>query len=291
MPTAPNDPPSDRLERAALASTSHCNEPTVTRLLATTVIAFAVLLAIYRTLELLRPPAKRLAILRAGFWTDAAYWLATPFLTRTLTRACVIAVIVPVALIVHGRVDGEVIKHGFGPMSRLPLWLQAVAIVGLSDFISYWMHRLFHRPGLWRFHAVHHSTVALDWLAAVRVHPVNDAAMRVAGTLPVVALGFAPIAVAGVVPVITFIAILLHANVDWDWGPFRRVVASPCFHRWHHSSEAEGRDRNFAGILPLWDILFGTYYMPKGRVPTAFGTDTPVPPGLVGQLLFPFRHR
>lgn len=263
----------------------------MTRQLATTVIAFVVLLAIFRTLELLRPRAKRLPMLRTGFWTDAAYWLMTPFLTRTLTRVCVIAVIVPVALIAYGRVDGELIKHGFGPMSRLPPLLQAVLIVGLSDFISYWMHRLFHRSALWRFHAVHHSAVALDWLAAVRVHPVNDALMRVAGTLPVVALGFAPIAVAGVVPVITFMAILLHANVDWDWGPLRRVVASPCFHRWHHTSEAEGRDRNFAGILPLWDILFGTYYMPKGRVPTGFGTETPVPPGLVGQLLFPFRHR
>jgi sterol desaturase/sphingolipid hydroxylase (fatty acid hydroxylase superfamily) len=41
------------------------------------------------------------------------------------------------------------------------------------------------------------------------------------------------------------------------------VIASPRpRHRWHHTGEAEARDKNFAGQLPLWDILFGTYYMP-----------------------------
>jgi Fatty acid hydroxylase superfamily len=67
---------------------------------------------------------------------------------------------------------------------------------------------------------------------------------------------------AGVAPPITLFAILFHANVDWDWGPPRSVIAAPRFHRWHHTGEAEARDKNFAGLLPLWDILFGTYYMP-----------------------------
>jgi sterol desaturase/sphingolipid hydroxylase (fatty acid hydroxylase superfamily) len=39
----------------------------------------------------------------------------------------------------------------------------------------------------------------------------------------------------------------------------RSVIASPRFHRWHHTGEAEARDKNFAGLLPLCDILFGTY--------------------------------
>ncbi len=106
----------------------------------------------------------------------------------------------------------------------------------------------------------------------MRRHPVNDALMRVAGTLPVLALGFAPIAVAGIVPVLTFMAILVHANLDWDWGPLRGIVVSPRFHRWHHTTEEGARDKNFAGLLPFWDVLFGTYYMPRDRRPTVFGT-------------------
>ena len=97
-------------------------------------------------------------------------------------------------------------------------------------------------------------------------------------------------AVAGIAPVLTLMAILVHANLDWDWGPLRAVVASPRFHRWHHTDEANARDKNFAGLLPLWDILFGTYYMPKDRVPEQFGTASAVPAGLVGQMLYPFRH-
>jgi sterol desaturase/sphingolipid hydroxylase (fatty acid hydroxylase superfamily) len=258
-----------------------------------TLVGFAtasvILMALFRALERLRPAERRLPMMRAGFWTDAAYWLFTPLATKVVTRVTVIAIIIPVALMAYGKLDRDLIEHGFGPASRLPLWAQAMLIVVLSDFTSYWMHRSFHGRRLWAFHAVHHSSVALDWLSAVRVHPVNDAVMRVAGVLPVVALGFAPVAAAGVAPFLTFMAILIHANLDWDWGPLRGVFASPRFHRWHHTSEEDGRDKNFAGIFPVWDIVFGTYYMPRDRMPDRFGTETPVPPGLWAQLVFPFK--
>ena len=251
---------------------------------------FVVLLLAFRALQLLRPRDKRMPLLRRGFWTDLAYWAFTPLVTKAVTRAVVIIAIVPVALLAYGKVDKDLLLHGFGPGARLPLWLQAVLILVLGDFIGYWMHRWFHGERLWRFHAVHHSSVDLDWLSAVRLHPVNDALMRVAGAVPLLALGLAPVALAGVAPVLTLMAILVHANLDWDWGPLRAVVASPRFHRWHHTDEASARDKNFAGLLPLWDILFGTYYMPKDRLPQQFGTESPVPPGLLGQLLFPFRR-
>jgi sterol desaturase/sphingolipid hydroxylase (fatty acid hydroxylase superfamily) len=252
-------------------------------------IAFVVLLVAFRLLQLLRPRERRLPLLRRGFWTDLAYWGFTPLVTRAITRVSVVVAVVPLALLIYGKVDKDLLLHGFGPASRLPLWLQAVAILVLGDFIGYWMHRAFHGRRLWRFHAVHHSSVDLDWLSAVRLHPVNDALMRIAGTLPILALGFAPVALVGIAPVLTLMAILVHANLDWDWGPLRWVLASPRFHRWHHTDEENARDKNFAGFLPLWDILFGTYYMPRGRVPQQFGTSSPVPAGLVGQMLYPFR--
>jgi sterol desaturase/sphingolipid hydroxylase (fatty acid hydroxylase superfamily) len=252
-------------------------------------IAFAILFVVFRALELFRPRERRLPIFRRGFLTDGAYWLFTPFITKAVTRVCVAGVVIPFALIVYGKMDKELLMHGFGPLSRLPLWAQAIGILVIGDFVGYWMHRAFHGRRLWRFHAIHHSSVDVDWLSAVRLHPVNDAVMKVAATLPVLALGFAPVAVAGIVPVLTLMAILVHANVDWDWGPLRAVIASPRFHRWHHTGETAARDKNFAGLLPVWDILFGTYYMPKDERPTSFGTATPVPAGLVGQILFPFR--
>jgi len=73
-------------------------------------------------------------------------------------------------------------------------------------------------------------------------------------------------------------------------GMARSVVnhrsLNPC--RW--SFAEEGRDKNFAGLLPLWDIWFGTYYMP-GKRPKEFGVPDPVPADLIGQIIWPFRRR
>jgi sterol desaturase/sphingolipid hydroxylase (fatty acid hydroxylase superfamily) len=253
-------------------------------------VSFFVLLILFRCIEFLIPRERRQLVFRPGFWTDAAYWLFTPFVTKTLTNLIVIVGAIPVVLFMYGRIDKNLIGQGFGPASRLALWQQAVLILVIGDFLGYWSHRLFHGRWLWRFHAVHHSSDTLDWLSSVRLHPVNDALMRLASAVPVLALGFSPGALAGATPALTLMAILVHANVNWDWRPLRTWIASPLFHRWHHTSETEGRDKNFAGLLPLWDILFGTYYMPNDRIPLRFGTNTPVPKGLVGQLFFPFRR-
>jgi sterol desaturase/sphingolipid hydroxylase (fatty acid hydroxylase superfamily) len=252
------------------------------------VVSFLVLLVVFRVLELFRPKDKRLPIWRRGFWTDLVYWAFTPLVTRAVAGAGVAAVATPVAYAIYGVIDHDIVMHGHGPLSRLPLWAQMLGILLLGDLIGYWMHRCFHQSRLWKFHAVHHSSVDLDWLSAVRLHPVNDAVMRIAGTIPILLLGFAPIAVVGVVPILTLMAIMVHANLDWDWGPLRGVITSPRFHRWHHTDETEARDKNFAGLFPAWDMLFGTYFMPKDRRPVTFGTATPVPAGLLGQLAYPF---
>ena len=97
---------------------------------------------------------------------------------------------------------------------------------------------------------------------------------------------------AAFVPFLTFYALLLHANVTWSYGPLRFVIASPVFHRWHHTTEEEGLDKNFAGLFPFIDLAFGTFYMPPGRQPSRFGVlRDDVPPRLMGQLLYPFRNR
>jgi sterol desaturase/sphingolipid hydroxylase (fatty acid hydroxylase superfamily) len=69
------------------------------------------------------------------------------------------------------------------------------------------------------------------------------------------------------------------------------VIASPVFHRWHHTAEDEGLDKNFAGLFPAFDALFGTLYLPAGRQPRDFGVrGEAVPETLLGQLAYPFRR-
>ena len=97
---------------------------------------------------------------------------------------------------------------------------------------------------------------------------------------------------AAFVPFLTLYALRLQANVSWTYGPLRFVLASPAFHRWHHTSEEEGLDKTFSGLFPFIDLAFGTFYMPAGRQPQRFGVlHGDVPDGLLVQLVYPFRRR
>lgn len=236
---------------------------------------------------------------RPGFWTDAAYWLFTPLVTRVVTRVTLIVALVVAALLLGAprSADGlrEFIESSPTWASSLPLPLQVVLVFVLADFFGYWQHRLFHRGWFWKLHAVHHSSRALTWISAVREHPLNDALAKVMSVVPLFIIGFRPGVVAAYVPLLTLYALLLHANVSWSYGPLRYVLASPAFHRWHHTAEDEGLDRNFAGLFPIWDLLFGTFHMPRTatgelRQATRFGVNEPMPESILGQLAYPFRR-
>jgi sterol desaturase/sphingolipid hydroxylase (fatty acid hydroxylase superfamily) len=83
----------------------------------------------------------------------------------------------------------------------------------------------------------------------------------------------------------------VHANLDWDYGPLRYLLASPVFHRWHHTHADQGGNANFAPTFPLLDLLFGTYYEPRGVRPTVFGTprDRISDANILAQVAYPFR--
>ena len=180
------------------------------------------------------------------------------------------------------------ISAGYGLAARLPLSVQALAILVAMDFIQYWLHRLFHGRTLWPFHAIHHSVEDLDWTATYRIHPVNFLVYS-AGALAVVRLaGFSPAAFLVIGPFNLVAGALAHANLDWTFGPFRYVIASPVYHRWHHVKDPAVHDRNFAPTFPVWDLMFGTFYMPRGVLPSDYGVEG-VPHHFLAQLVYPFR--
>jgi sterol desaturase/sphingolipid hydroxylase (fatty acid hydroxylase superfamily) len=109
--------------------------------------------------------------------------------------------------------------------------------------------------------------------------------------LPCFALGYSEWSIAAFAFLYHWHSLLLHANLDFGFGPLSRIFASPTFHRWHHCREREAWDRNFAGQLAFWDFLFGTAYLPADRKASAFGIGEVVPNGYVAQLAAPFRRR
>ena len=230
-------------------------------------------------------------LLRRGFKTDLWYWFATPLVTKSVSQAGLALILVLIYRSDVASLKGMLESRDTW-LARQPLGLQALEMLVIGDLIGYWTHRWFHGRRLWKFHAIHHCSKDLDWLSSVRLHPLNDWLSRWIQASTLVVLGFSPAAIAAYVPFLTFYAILLHANVSWGFGPLRCIVASPKFHRWHHTSEDEGLDKNFAGLFPLIDVAFATYYMPEDRLPTKFGLEhEEIPEGFWSQLAYPLRRK
>jgi sterol desaturase/sphingolipid hydroxylase (fatty acid hydroxylase superfamily) len=266
------------------------------RALAGFLIGSSLLAAVFSILERLSPSIRGQRWWRRGTGTDLIYLAMQPLVFKPLVRGITGVALALLAIWAGARPERDAIVEWLtqrdAPLGRLPIGIQAVLALLVADFVGYWNHRLFHGKALWRFHAVHHSSEELDWLASVRAHPVNEIITGAAHALVLVALGFRVDVLAGVVPFLTLYAILLHANVSWSFGPLRYVLASPTFHRWHHTAQEEGLDKNFAGLLPLWDLMFGTFYMPEGRAPVRFGLfGERLPEGFWRQLAWPFQRR
>jgi len=175
-------------------------------------------------------------------------------------------------------------------VSRLPFPAQVLGVLLIADLTQYWVHRAFHSvPFLWRFHAVHHSAEEMDWLAGSRIHLVDAVVTRGATYVPIYVMGFSEAALFTYVAVVVVQATFIHANVRWELRPLRWLLATPCFHHWHHTAELDAQDKNFAVHMPVWDWLFGTYHMP-GHWPDEYGLhDGDVPSGWTRQFTYPFR--
>lgn len=253
-------------------------------------VLFFVLTVAFGILERLWPSIPKQAKWRKGVWLDTIYWFVTPVFSQILSMVCIGIVMLPLYIALGRSLAWDDILTGYGPIAQFPLWQQGAIAVIIGDFVGYWTHRLHHSRMLWDYHAIHHSSETMDWLSAVRLHPINDVVTHVGQAAPLLLLGFSPLAVEAYVPILSIHVAMIHANLSWNFGPFRYWLSSPAFHRWHHTMDKDGQGRNFAGMFPIYDILFGTYYLPK-RQPGNFGIEgETMTEDFLGQILYPFRN-
>lgn len=172
--------------------------------------------------------------------------------------------------------------------STAPLWTSLILAVVVGDLTGYWRHRLEHHRFIWPSHAVHHSDQTMTWLTLFRFHPVNRATTYLIDGAVLALLGFPAEAVLANALVRQYYGMVIHARLDWDYGPLRRVFVSPVMHRWHHAADQRAFNANYATVFSLWDQAFGTYFAPGGP-PERTGVDHPIAPGLTGQLAHPLR--
>jgi len=162
------------------------------------------------------------------------------------------------------------------------LWL-------VSDFATYWIHRLHHRiPLIWPLHAVHHSAEVLTPLTAFRQHPLELFNITVFATILIgAAQGLligaldpgalvAEVAGANAFAVAARLALanFHHSHIWISFGPvFERVFISPAQHQIHHSVDPAHYNKNFGQTLALWDWMFGTLYVIRGHEDLRFGLE------------------
>lgn len=244
--------------------------------------AILIIAMIFIPLERLLPLDADQKVLRKHWLNDAIYLFFNGILIKLGVLVLVGLLMIAIRFVVPEGLTGVV--------QAQPIWLQAVEVILVADTGFYLAHRVFHAvPFLWKFHAIHHSIEEMDWLAAHRVHPVDQIVTMTASLLPVYALGFSGTAIAVYALVYQGQSLLIHSNTRIRFGPLKWVLASPQFHHWHHANERQAYDKNFAGQLPFIDALAGTLYMPE-RMPRVYGTDEPVPPLYHQQLAYPLKQ-
>jgi len=240
-------------------------------------IAFLILVPLERLLPL-HPDQK---IFRRAFALDLIYALINGIIIKAM-----LVLLMAVTMVSLGQLIPSALSEA---VAAQPLWLQVSEIILIADVGFYFAHRAFHAvPLLWRFHAVHHSIEDLDWLAAHRVHFLDQSMTKAASLLPVALLGF-QIEAIGLWALIFYAhGLLLHANLRMRIGPLRWLIASPQFHHWHHANEPSTYNRNFAGQLSFLDMIFGTLHLPGDKVPECYGIDDPVAGNYLQQTIQPF---
>lgn len=217
---------------------------------------------------------------RERWRTDVTHLL----LNNLLITAGLFVSIVTLAITFHPLVSDEL----QAAVAAQPAWLQFLEAVLIADVAQYWGHRAAHQvPFLWRFHKVHHSIEQMDWLAAGRLHPLDAVFTRSVTILPLYLLGFTSSTFGAYLGFVVLHAIFIHANVRFRFGPVRWVTTTPEFHHWHHADEPAAVNKNFAGNLPVLDVLFGTAHLPS-RIPAAYGMGERAPDGYVAQMRWPF---
>jgi sterol desaturase/sphingolipid hydroxylase (fatty acid hydroxylase superfamily) len=235
-------------------------------------------------LERLAPRVKAQTLFRAAWREDLFYFLVSSLFVQALAYLTLAP-----GHFIESATHFEVLRARVGAQ---PVWLQVIEIMIFTDFVQYWVHRAFHRfPFLWGFHAVHHSAEAMDWLASSRMHVMEIVVLRALTAIPGLTLGFTPAAIQAYLLIVFIYSSLLHANIGVNFNRIAGVLATPRFHHWHHGIDKEAIDVNFAIHFPLFDMLFGTYHMPKSAWPSGYGVSEKVPRGFGAQFLYPFRRK
>lgn len=147
-----------------------------------------------------------------------------------------------------------------------------LALVIAQDFFYYGFHRASHRiRWLWASHVTHHSSERLNLSTAFRqslTYPISGMWLF---WLPLALLGFEPTHIIAVVAISLGFQFFVHTQAVSKLGWLEYVFNTPSHHRAHHARNPRYIDRNYAGVLIIWDRLFGTFVEESDDAPCEYG--------------------
>jgi len=102
-------------------------------------------------------------------------------------------------------------------------------------------------------------------------------------------MGISPVNIIPATALEAIMAYFVHSNLNITLGPFKYFIATPVFHRWHHTHASGAGTSNYGAIFSLWDVIFGTYYLPEDQLPTTYGIeDIVIQENYIFQIIYPF---
>ena len=149
--------------------------------------------------------------------------------------------------------------HRFATIPVDTVWGLALLFLAV-EFAYYWMHRAGHEVRwLWASHVVHHTPGQIHFASAFPLGATELLSGNWLFFLPLYVIGFNPPAVTAMVAANLFYQFWLHTDLIGRLGPLEWMLNTPAHHRVHHASNEAYLDRNYGGILIIWDRLFGTF--------------------------------
>lgn len=205
-----------------------------------------------------------LSYLRPGSVDWASVWATSVIgVGRRVTDLVPLAVAMPGAQWLY--------EHRLMNLDSHTLWGGLVLFL-LIDFVFYGYHRASHRcRWLWATHAVHHSSTQLHFYAAFRLGWTNKITLALVFFVPLCVLGYSPMAVLTMLMMNLLLQMWLHSEWIPKLGVLEHVLNTPSHHRVHHATQTGYLDKNFGGLLIIFDRLFGTHALEDESMPCTYG--------------------
>lgn len=226
---------------------------------------FAAALALGLTIDLLRRRDLKARYLSKSVRLDAFYGLLEFAHVVTFT------LMLPIGLAIAHALQAWAPWLEIKALTRLPIGIQLLIVFVVTDLWVYWWHRLQHESrAVWQFHKTHHSQVHLNVLTTFRATVLDRIVVLVVLAVPAAMMKVDAAYPMAIAALLQFHQLVIHSDSGWSFGPLDRIFVSPSFHEVHHSSLEPHLDKNYGGVLSIWDHLFGTY-APRGERELEYG--------------------